>query len=378
MNFKLSDEQQAIKTLVRDFVNEEIVPNARKYDEEERFPVELMPKLKETGLINLAIPEEYGGPGIDKISHALIVEELARGCAGITTSVEANSLSSYPILVGGSEELKKKYLNKLTMEGMYASFALTEPQAGSDVNGLSTTVERVGDEYILNGEKCFITNASFANFYVVLAKQKGLEGSKRFTALVVDRDLQGVQVGQKEKKMGIRASDTSSVTFNEVRVPIKNRIGNEGEGFIIFMKALSNARPMVGAQSLGIAQGAYEEALNYAKERKQFGKPISNFQAIQFMLADMAMNIEAARLLVYKSVYLLQEGKPSIKSSSFAKCFASDTAVKVASDAVQIHGGYGYIREYAVEKYYRDAKIMQIYEGTNQIQRVVIAKDILS
>lgn len=377
MVFTLSDEQIAIKTMARDFVNEEIVPVARLYDEEEQFPEELMQKLRETGLFNLAIPEAYGGPGIDKVSHALIVEELARGCAGVTTSVEANSLSSYPIQVGASEELKKKYLTKLTYENMYASFALTEPQAGSDVSGLSTTVKKVGDEYILNGEKCFITNANYAHFFVVLAKHSDTEGNKHFTALIVDADSEGLVVGKKEKKMGIRASNTSSVTFNDVRVSVSNRIGDEGEGFKIFMKGLSYARPMVGAQSLGIAQGAYEEALKYAKERKQFGHSISNFQAIQFMLADMAMNIEASRLLVHKAVYLLQEGIPSITHASYAKCFAADTAVKVATDAVQIHGGYGYIREYAVEKYYRDAKIMQIYEGTNQIQRVVIAKELL-
>ncbi|WP_062197211.1 acyl-CoA dehydrogenase family protein [Massilibacterium senegalense] len=378
MDFNLSDEQQAIQSLARDFVNGEIIPQARKYDEEEKFPIEIMDQLRVCGLFNLAIPESYGGPGIDKISHALIVEELARGCAGITTSVEANSLSSYPLLVGGDEDLKKEYLNRLTIDGMYASFALTEPQAGSDVNGLSTTARRVGNEYVLNGEKCFITNASHANFFVVLAKQHHHDGSTHFTAFVVDRELEGVAIGKKEKKMGIRASDTASVIFNDVRVPLKNRIGGEGEGFTIFMKSLSHARPMVGAQSLGIARGAYEEALHYSKERKQFNKPIATFQSIQFMLADMAMNIEAARLLVHKAVFLLQEGRPSITSASYAKCFAADTAVKVATDAVQIFGGYGYIREYPVEKYYRDAKIMQIYEGTNQIQRVVIAKEILS
>lgn len=378
MDFNFSDEQLAIQSLARDFVNGEIIPQARKYDEEENFPIEIMDQLRVCGLFNLAIPESYGGPGIDKISHALIVEELARGCAGITTSVEANSLSSYPLLVGGDEDLKKEYLNRLTIDGMYASFALTEPQAGSDVNGLSTTARRVGNEYVLNGEKCFITNASHANFFVVLAKQHHHDGSTYFTAFVVDRELEGVAIGKKEKKMGIRASDTASVIFTDVRVPLKNRIGGEGEGFTIFMKALSHARPMVGAQSLGIARGAYEEALHYSKERKQFNKPIATFQSIQFMLADMAMNIEAARLLVHKAVFLLQEGRPSITSASYAKCFAADTAVKVATDAVQIFGGYGYIREYPVEKYYRDAKIMQIYEGTNQIQRVVIAKEILS
>lgn len=377
LDFKFSDEQLAIRAMTRDFVNNEIIPVSRMYDEEESFPTPIFNKLREYGLFNLAIPEEYGGPGVDKISQALIVEEVARGCAGISTSMEANSLSSYPILVGGSKELKKKYLTRLTDGGEFAAFALTEPQGGSDVLGTKTTIERVGDEYVINGEKCFITNASYAHFFVVLAKMKGGQGPNSFIAIVVERDTEGLSVGPKEKKMGLKASNTASVMFDNVRVPVCNRIGEEGEGFKIFMKALSYARPMVGAQSVGLAQGAYEEAVKFAKERKQFGTTISNFQAIQFMLADMAMNIEAARLLVYKAVYLLQEGTPSITNASFAKCFASDTAMKVATDAVQIHGGYGFIREYPVEKYFRDAKIQQIYEGTNQIQRVVIAKEIL-
>lgn len=376
MHFSLNDDQLAIKSMTRDFVDKEIYPNAREYDEKEEFPFEIHNKLREVGLYNLAVPEQYGGPGVDKISHALIVEELARGCAGIATSVEANSLASYPILVGGTEEQKKKYFS-IIADGGFSSFALTEPSAGSDVAGLKTTAERAGDEYILNGEKCFITNASYANYYTVLAKLKDSEGSKKFVALIVDRESDGISVGPHEKKMGLRSSNTASVTFDEVRVPAANRLGEEGEGFKIFMKALSYARPMVGAQALGIAQGAYEEAVNYAKERKQFGKAIADFQAIQFMLADMAMEIEASRLLVQKAVWHVQQGTPNTRISSFAKCFASDTALKVAANAVQIHGGYGYIREYAVEKYFRDAKIMQIYEGTNQIQRVVIAKDIL-
>lgn len=377
MDFLLNEDQLAIKTMARDFVNQEIIPKAREYDEKEEFPFEIHNKLREVGLYNFAVPEEFGGPGIDKLSHALIVEELARGCAGITTSVEANSLASYPIIVGGTEEQKKKYFG-IIADGGYSAFALTEPSAGSDAAGGKTTVERVGDEYILNGEKCFITNASYANYYTVLAKLKDAEGTQKFVALIVDRDLEGVSVGAHEKKMGLRSSNTASVTFDQVHVPVANLLGEEGDGFKIFMKALSYARPMVGAQALGIAQGAYEEAVKYAKERKQFGEPIANFQAIQFMLADMAMHVEASRLFVHKAVWYVQQGTPNLKTSSFAKCYASDTAVKVASDAVQIHGGYGYIREYAVEKYYRDAKIMQIYEGTNQIQRIVIAKDILA
>lgn len=375
MNFNFTPEQEAIRSLAREFADHEIVPNARRYDEEERFPEEVMDRLRDVGLFNLAIPEQYGGPGIDKISHALIVEEIARGCAGIATSMEANSLASYPILVGGSEEQKKRFLPRLTEGRQYASFALTEPGAGSDVRSLRTTAERAGDHYILNGEKCFITNASYADFYVVLAK---LKNTDRFVALVVERESGGLSVGESEKKMGLRSSNTASIIFEDVSVPVSNRIGEEGEGLKIFMKALSYARPMVGAQSVGVARGAYEEALRYAKERRQFGKPIADFQAIQFMLADMAMNIEAARLLVHKAAFLLDQGILSASSSSFAKTFAADTAMKVAADAVQIFGGYGFIREYPVEKYFRDAKIMQIYEGTNQIQRVVIAKDILT
>ncbi|KAB2330456.1 acyl-CoA dehydrogenase [Cytobacillus depressus] len=376
--FQLNEEQVAIQALASDFAKNEIAPYARKYDEEESFPMEIFQDLHKYGLSNLAVPEEYGGPGIDKMSQALIIEEIAKACAGVATSLEANSLSSYPILVGGSEELKKKYLTKLTEEGKFAAFALTEPGAGSDVSSLKTTAKKIGDDYLLNGEKCFITNATFADFYVVLANVLVKSGQKKFTAFIVDRELAGVKVGETEKKLGLRASNTASVIFEDVLVPSKNRIGEEGEGFKIFMKGLMHARPMVGAQALGIAQAAYEASLNYAKEREQFGKPISHLQAIQFMLADMAMSIEASRLLVHKAVDLLQSGKPSIKHASFAKCFASDTAMKVATDAVQIFGGYGFIRDYPVEKYFRDAKIMQIYEGTNQIQRVVIAKEILS
>ncbi|WP_099361615.1 acyl-CoA dehydrogenase family protein [Fredinandcohnia onubensis] len=373
MSFIVTEEQQTIRSFARDIAKNEITPFARQYDEEEEFPLEIIRRLHDVGLSNLAIPEEYGGPGIDKLSHALIVEEIARACASVATSIEANSLSSYPILVGGSEELKRKYLTQLTREGKFASFALTEPGAGSDVGSLKTTAIRSGDEYILNGEKCFITNASYADFFVVLTNVK----DSGFTAFVVERDSEGLQVGVKEKKLGLRASNTASVIFEDVRVPSSNRIGAEGAGLKIFLQGLMNARPMVGAQAVGIAQAAYEDALAYSKERTQFGKPISNLQAIQFMLADMAMNIEAARLLVHQSVQFLQSGTPSIKHASFAKCFASDSAMKVATDAVQIFGGYGFIRDYPVEKYFRDAKIMQIYEGTNQIQRVVIAKEIL-
>lgn len=377
MDFFLTEEQEEIKRLARDFAEDEIKPVARYYDEREEFPLEVFNKMRDIGLFNLAIPEEYGGPGIDKLSHALIVEEIARGCAGIATSMEANSLVSYPILIAGTEEQKKEWLGRLTTGEKFGTFSLTEPEAGSDVSGLKTTVRKSGSDFILNGEKIFITNANFDNFYVVLAKQVDSENPRAYTALIVERDSPGLTVGNSEKKMGLRASNTGSLTFEDVVVPSKNVLGKEGKGFGIFMEALSHGRPMVGALAVGLAQGAYEEAIRYSKERKQFKQQISNFQSIQFMLADMAMNIEAARLLVHKSVRLLEEGKPSTLNSSFAKCFASDTAMKVATDAVQIFGGYGYIREYPVEKYFRDAKITQIYEGTNQIQRVVIARNIL-
>lgn len=376
--FQLTEDQKAIQALAREFTRDVIKPVASKYDEEEMFPMDIVKHAREYGLTNLAIPEAYGGPGIDKVSHALIVEEIAKGCPAFVISMDGNSLASYPITIGGSEELKKKYLHLLTHEGRMASFALTEPNAGSDVASLTTTVRRVGEEYILDGEKCFISNASYADFFVVLARQLEHGETGNYTALIVDRHLSGVSVGPKEKKMGLRSSDTASVTFNEVRVPVSNRIGNEGEGLKIFLKAMSHGRPIVGAQALGVAQGAYEAALAYAKERKQFGKPISQLQAIQFMLADMAMNIEAARFLVYQSAFLLDKGQSSIKHAAFAKCFASDTAMKVTTDAVQILGGYGYMRDYPVEKFMRDAKVLQIYEGTNQIQRIIIAKEILA
>lgn len=376
MDFTINEEQLMIKQLARDFTEKEIKPVAQDLDEEETFPHEVMTRLKEVELVNLAVPEKYGGPGIDKLSHALVVEEIARGCAAVATTVEANSLASYPLLIGGTEEQCHEFLGRLT-KGEYAAFALTEPQAGSDVASLSTKVVRDGDEYILNGEKCFITNAQYADLFVLLAKQVEGEVSKGFTALVIEAKSEGITVGPAEKKMGLRASNTASVYFDSVRVPVANRIGEEGDGLKIFLQALTLARPMIGAQAVGIAQRAYEEALSYAKERKQFGKSIANFQSIQFMLADMAMEVEAARLLVHQAAYFVQQGKPSLVHASFAKCFASDVAMKVATNAVQIFGGYGYMREYAVEKLMRDAKIMQIYEGTNQIQRLVIARHIL-
>jgi alkylation response protein AidB-like acyl-CoA dehydrogenase len=375
--FKLNEEQEAIRKMVRDFVENEIVPVAAKHDHEEKFPMEIIQKMDELGLSNLAVPEEYGGPGVDSLTAAIICEELGRGCVGITTSATCNSLALYPLILGGSEELKQKYLPYICENGKLASFALTEPNAGSDVSGMTTTAKRDGDYYIINGAKCFITNATYANYYSVFAKTDKSLGHKGISAFMVDRDCEGVSTGKKEEKMGIRASNTAEVIFENVRVPAENLIGNEGDGFKLAMKTLDMARPSVAAQAVGLAQAALEAATKYAKERVQFGKPIGANQGIQFMLADMAAEIEAARLLVYQAAWLKDQKGDFTKQSAIAKLFTTDVAMKVTTDAVQIFGGYGYSREYPVEKYMRDAKILQIYEGTNQIQRIVIANQLL-
>lgn len=375
MNFALTNEQEAIKKMTREFAEKEIVPRSKELDEEEKFPEEILIKIDALGLSNLAVPEEYGGPGIDSISASIIAEELARGCAGVATSAGCNSLALYPLIFGGSNNLKKKYLIPLCEKGKYASFCLTEPNAGSDAQAVTTTAKKMGDHFMINGNKCFITNGSYAHYMTVFAKVDG--ESKGLSVFMVDAETPGVSIGKKEKKMGIRASNTAEVIFDDVRIPAENMIGNVGDGFKLAMQTLDHARPTVGAMSVGLAQAAYEESIRYARERIQFGRPIANNQAIQFMLADMAVEIETARLLVYQASWLKDQGRPFSKESAMAKLYASDIAMKVTTNAVQIFGGYGYSREYNVEKYMRDAKIMQIYEGTNQIQRLVIANQIL-
>jgi alkylation response protein AidB-like acyl-CoA dehydrogenase len=377
MFFKLNEDQEAIRKMVRDFAENEIVPIAAKLDHEEKFPMEIIQKMDELGLSNLAVPEEYGGPGVDSLIAAIIVEELARGCVGVTTSATCNSLALYPLIIGGSEELKQKYLPTICEEGKLAAFALTEPNAGSDVSGMTTTAKRDGDYYIINGAKCFITNATYANYYAVFAKTDKSLGHKGISVFMVERDWGGVSTGKIEEKMGIRASNTAEVIFENVRVPTENLIGQEGDGFKLAMMTLDMARPSVAAMGVGVAQAALEAATNYAKERVQFGKPIGANQGIQFMLADMATEVEAARLLVYQAAWLKDQKGQFTRQSAIAKLYATDVAMKVTTDAVQIFGGYGYSREYPVEKYMRDAKILQIYEGTNQIQRVVIANQLL-
>lgn len=375
MNFTLTMEQELARDTARKLVDQEIIPIAGEYDEREELPEHILKKLFELGLTNLAIPEEYGGPGVDAVTASLITEEIARGCAAIATSSSCNSLASYPIILGGSEEQKQHYLRRLAEEGQYASFCLTEPGAGSDVGNISTTARREGDYYILNGVKRFITNASFASLLTVFASLDRSKAHKALCAFVVERDTPGVSIGKKEKKMGLKASPTCEVVFEDVKVPAANLIGQEGDGFYLAMETLDKARPSVGAMGVGVAQGAYKAARQYTQERIQFGKPLFAQQAVQTILADMAMEIEAARLLVHKASFHMDNNLPFTKLSAMCKCYATDICMKVTTDAVQLMGGYGYTREYPVEKYMRDAKIMQIYEGSNQIQRIVIARE---
>ncbi len=377
IDFTLTDEQKDIKELAHDFATKEIRPVAWDYDRDSTWPQEIVDKAWEVGLMNNHIPEEYGGPGLDYLTGCLIEEELGWGCSGIGTSLMCNGLATAPIGLGGSEEVKKKYLGMLTEEPKLASFCLTEPDAGSDVSGMKTTAVKKGDKYVINGSKCFITNGSHASYYTVYAKTDKEAGHRGISAFVVDRDLDGVSVDKKEDKLGQRASNTATISFNDVEIPAENLLGEENKGFKLAMMTLDRTRPGVSAMGVGIAQAAFEFAADYAKERVQFGVPIAMHQAIQFMIADMSTKIEAARLLTHKSGVLLDQGKRNTLASSHAKRFAADTAMEVAVDAVQVYGGYGFIKEYPVEKLMRDAKIMQLYEGTSQIQRLVIAREVL-
>ena len=376
MNFEFSPEQQAMRKMARDFAENEIMPVAAEYDERDEMPVELARKMVKQGFASITIPEEYGGGGMDELTVCLVTEELGRGCAGIATAVGANSLACYPIIIAGNEEQKEKYLSQAS-EGAFASFCLTEPEAGSDVSSISTSAIKDGDSYVINGTKCFITNAGHADFYVVFAVVDPKRGARTLTPFVVEKGTPGLSVGKKERKMGIRASNTTEVIFEDVRVPEANRLGKEGSGFRTAMRTFDLSRPMIGSLSVGLARAAYECAVKHAQERVQFGKPLINQQAVAFMLADMAMKIESSRLMVWKAAYLASYGTGKISAySAMAKAQASDAAMAVTTDAVQVMGGYGYIKEYPVEKYMRDAKIMQIYEGTNQIQRLVVADGI--
>jgi len=377
VDFTLTDEQKDIKELAHDFATKEIRPVAWDYDRDSTWPQEIVEKAWEVGLMNNHVPEEYGGPGLDYLTGCLIEEELGWGCSGIGTTITCNGLAAAPIALGGSEETKRHYLGMLCEEPKLASFCLTEPDAGSDVSGMKTNAVKQDDKYVLNGSKCFITNGSHASYYTVYAKTDREAGHRGISAFVVDRDLDGVSVDKKEDKLGQRASNTATISFNDVEVPAGNLLGEENKGFKLAMMTLDRTRPGVSAVAVGIARAAFEFASDYAKERVQFGVPIAMHQAIQFMIADMATKIEAARLLVHKSGVLLDQGQRNTLASSHAKRFAADSAMEIAVDAVQVYGGYGFIKEYPVEKLMRDAKIMQLYEGTSQIQRLVIAREVL-
>jgi acyl-CoA dehydrogenase len=376
VDFTLTDEQKNLREMAHDFAEKEIRPVAWEYDKDGSWPGDIIKKAWDVGLMNTHIEEQYGGPGAGYLDGCLIEEELSWGCSGIQTSLGCNGLATAPIALGGSEEIKKKYLGMLTEAPKLASFCLTEPDAGSDVSGMRTTAVKKGDKYVINGSKCFITNGSHADYYTVYAKTDKEAGHRGISAFVVERDW-GVVVDKKEDKLGQRASNTATISFNDVEVPAENLLGEENAGFKLAMMTLDRTRPGVAAMATGIARAAFEFATDYSRERVQFGVPIAMHQAIQFMIADMATEIEAARLLTWKSATLLDQGQRNTLVSSHAKRFAADAAMKIATDAVQVYGGYGFIKEYPVEKLFRDAKIMQLYEGTSQIQRLVIARETL-
>ena len=378
LSFHLNEEQEAIRDMAKKFAEQEIAPHAIHYDERDEFPWDIVKKLHEVGLLTAGVPEEFGGPGIDYIGQAVVCEELARGDAGVGTTVLASCmLGADPVVIGGNDDQKKRFFDVLNKGGLGA-FCLTEPGAGSDAAGLSMTAKLDGDAYILNGTKQFITNGGVADYYTVFATTDKKLKHRGIVAFMVDRHSPGVSIGKKENKLGIRTSDTAQVVFEDVRVPVANRLWNEGEGFKLCMMTLDMSRPMIAALAVGNAQAAFDCALRYAKDRMAFGKPIAALQAIQFMLADMAMKVESARLMVYHAAARAERGEGNLGFISAAsKCLASDVAMEVTTDAVQLFGGAGYTSEFPVERMMRDAKITQIYEGTNQIQRMVMARQLL-
>lgn len=378
MEFQLSEEHEMMRKMVRDFALKEVAPSAAERDEQERFDRTIFEKMATLGLTGIPFPEEYGGGGADFLSYVIAVEELSRVCASTGVTLSAHiSLASWPIFKFGTPEQKERFLRPLAEGKKLGAFGLTEPGSGSDAAAMKTTAVRDGDDYVLNGSKIFITNGGEAEIYVVFALTDPSLKHKGTTAFIVEKGTPGFSIGKKEKKLGIRSSPTTEILFEDCRIPASQRLGEEGEGFKIAMMTLDGGRNGIAAQAVGIAQGALDEALSYDKERHQFGKPIAKKQAIQFKLADMATQIEAARLLTYQAAWRESEGIPYGKASAMAKLFAGDVAMQVTTEAVQIFGGYGYTREYPVERMMRDAKITQIYEGTNEIQRVVIANHLL-
>ncbi|NIK11882.1 acyl-CoA dehydrogenase [Alkalibacillus almallahensis] len=375
MNFQLSEEQQMLRKMVRDFAVNEVEPTAAERDEEERFDREIFDQMANLGLTGIPWPEEYGGIGSDFVSYAIAVEELSRVCASTGVTLSAHiSLASWPIYTYGNEEQKQNFLQRLATGEALGAYALSEPGAGSDVSSMKTTAKLDGDEYVLNGSKVWITNGGVADIYVVFAKTDMDAKHKGISAFIVEKGTEGFSFGKKEEKLGIRSSPTTELIFENCRIPKENMLGDEGDGFKIAMTTLDGGRNGIAAQAVGIAQGALDKATDYAKEREQFGKPIAKNQGISFKLADMATNIEASRLLTYQAAYNESEGLSYQKESAMAKLFAGDTAMNVTVEAVQVYGGYGYTKDYPVERYMRDAKITQIYEGTQEIQRLVVGR----
>jgi alkylation response protein AidB-like acyl-CoA dehydrogenase len=378
MNFQLTEEQLAVQEAARDFAQSELLPGVIERDTEARFPTEQIQKMGALGFMGMMVDPAYGGGGMDTISYVIAMEELSKIDASASVSMSVNnSLVCWGLEKYGSEEQKQKYLSKLASGELLGAFCLSEPEAGSDATSQQTTATLEGDYYLLNGTKNWITNGSSASIYLVIAQTDASKGHKGISVFIVEKGWDGFVVGKKEDKLGIRGSDTHSLLFTDVKVPVQNRIGAEGFGFTFAMETLNGGRIGIAAQALGIASGAYELALAYSKERKAFGKPISQHQAIQFKLADMATQIEAARLLVFKAAWLKDEGKDYAHASAMAKLYASEVAMSVTVEAVQVHGGYGYVKEYHVERLMRDAKITQIYEGTSEIQRIVISRGVL-
>ena len=377
LDLTLNDEQLALRDSVRQFASKEMLPVAQQYDQSMEYPWPVIEKAFAQGLLNVFIPEKFGGLGLKHIDTALLVEQLAFGCSGMATAMTANELALSPLVTAGTDQQIEEFTAPMLKKPLVAGYCVTEPDAGSDVAAITTSAVRDGDHYLVNGEKMWITNASVASWHLLLATLDRKLGAKGMVCFVVPSDLEGITPGKKELNMGQRCSDTRAITFNKVKIPAKYRLGGEGEGFKIAMQAFDKSRPMVAALAVGVAQCAFEHALRYSQQRQTFGKPIIAHQAISFMLAEMATKIEASRLLTWQASLKLDRQQRASKEASMAKLFASETAVKVAQDAVQIYGGYGYNSEYPVEKLYRDAKIFQIYEGTSQIQKLIISRQLI-
>ncbi len=378
MDFNLTKEQEMVRTMARRFAEEEVKPIAHDIDMSGEFPWDVLKKMGKLNMLGLAVPKEYGGAGVDSISYAIVIEEIAKVCASTSVIMAVhNSVCCYPIYKFGTEEQKEKFLKPLARGEKLGAFALTEPSAGSDAGAVRTKAVLDGDDYIINGDKIFITSGCEADVAIIIVSTDPSKGTKGLSTIIVEKGTPGYTYGTVEDKMGVRASATSELVFENCRVPKENLLGKEGDGFRIGMATLDGGRVGIAAQALGIAEGAMEESIRYAKEREQFGRPIGKFQAIQWMLADMATKIEAARYLVYRAAYLKDQGARFSKESAMAKLYASKIAREVTSDAVQIHGGYGYIKDYAVERMYREAKITEIYEGTSEVQKMVIAGQVL-